>query len=137
MTLRELFEVFWSITEVSVTAREPGSMQFIHKWEYSEGITDRETIHQYHDRMDGKLTLVDVKINAHGDPARGGSEIGWGVKEKLFPKEMLDAPITHMNVHSRHSGTSSVSVDIELARLTAMTLIPEGNEDERSNNQRH
>lgn len=133
MTLRELFEVFWTITEVSVTAREPETQQFIHRWEYGEGITDRESIHQYHDRKAGKLTLVDVKVNAHGDQARGGSEIGWGVKAKHFPTAMLDAPITHMNVSNKHSGTSHVSVDIEMARLTAMTLIPEEKNEEHNN----
>lgn len=123
ITLRDLFKVFWTITEVDVTAREPDTGKFIHKWIYSEGITERETIFQYHERMDGKLTLVDVKVNAHGDPARGGAEIGWGVKEKLFPNAMLDAQITHMGVLSTYAGTSSVSVDIELPWLTAVTLI--------------
>lgn len=123
MTLRDLFDVFWTITELSVTAREPDGL-FIHRWEWGEHALDKETLFQYHERKEGKLTLYNAKINAHGDPTRNGAEIGWGVKEKMFRKEMLDAPIRHMSVTSR-GGTHSLTVDIEMARLTAMTMVPE------------
>lgn len=126
MTLRDLFDVFWTVTEVSITARKDDG-EFLHQWIYGENIN--ETLHMYHDRMAGKLTLVDGKINAHGDPTRGGSEIGWGVKTKLFPKDLLDAPITHMGVRSYQSGTNSVSVDVTMHPLTVAALVEVGEGD--------
>ena len=128
ITLRELSNVLWSITELYITARDPNS-GFLHRWIYEPGITDRETIHQYHERRDGKLTLVDKRINAHGGPGRGGSEIGWGLETKLFPKAILDAPVTHMNTMGAHKGGYRVYLDIEIPELTAMTIIPKEEPD--------
>lgn len=127
MTLRELFNVFWTIVEVKITARKDDG-EFLHEWIYGDNIS--ESIHMYHQRMDGNLTIVDRKINAHGDPARGGAEIGWGVKEKLFPKDLLDAPITHMGAASSAHGTSKVSVDVTMHPLTVAALVPKEQEGE-------
>ena len=100
MTLRELFEVMWAITELHITARDPGS-KYLHRWIYGPDAQQKETIHQYHERMEGKLTIVDGRINAHGESTRGGSEIGWGVKEKLFPAET--SPLSRPSSgHSRY-----------------------------------
>lgn len=126
MTLRELFEVMWAITELHITARDPGS-KYLHRWIYGPDAQQKETIHQYHERMDGKLTIVDGRINAHGESTRGGSEIGWGVKEKLFPAELIDAPIRHLGVMNIHSGEYKVYADVEMPELTAMTIIPKEN----------
>lgn len=123
MTLRDLFEVMWSITELHINAYDDNRL--VHKWIYGPEALQKETIHQYHERMDGMLTIVEEKINAHGDPTRGGAEIGWGVKEKLFPTALIDAPITHLGVMNHHSGENRVDVSIELSGLTAMTLIPQ------------
>ena len=122
MTLRELFEVMWSITELRVTARDPDGT-FIHEWIYGPNVY--ETSHMYNDRIEGKLTIVKEKINAHGDPTRGGSEMGWGVKEKLIPKELLDAPMTHLGVINHRAGEYSVGADVTMQELTLLKLIPQ------------
>lgn len=123
MTLRDLFGVLWTITEIEITARDPNT-HYLHSWAYGPEVLTKESRHQYFDRMEGKLTAVEVKINAHGDETRGGSEIGWGVKEKLFPKELIDAPVTHLGVMNHHSGEHKIWADVEMSELTAMTLIP-------------
>ena len=123
MTLRDLFEVLWTITEAEITARDPNTA-FMHRWVYGPNVIQKESIHQYHERMEGKRTAVEVKINAHGDETRGGSEIGWGIKEKLFPKELIDAPVTHLGVMNHHNGEHKIWADVEIPELTAMTLIP-------------
>ena len=122
ITLRELFRVTWDITVLQIVAREPDSMEFIHEWIYGEDI--HESIHMYHDRMEGKLSIIEGRINHHGEPIRGGAETGWGVKEKLFPAEILDAPVTHLSMSSRSRGQgTSCRVDIEMHRITAMKYV--------------
>lgn len=133
MTLRDLFEVYWTITDVHLTVRDADG-KFLHRWIFAEGITDRETVHQRRDRMEGKLTLVDEKVNHHGEPTRGGSEMGWGVRERIFAKSMLDAPIRHMGVMSSLIERTSLDVDVEMQPLTCMTLIPKEEEDAGADN---
>lgn len=123
MTLRDLFGVMWAITEVRITAREPEEKRYLHKWIYGPNV--HESTHMYYDRMHGKLSIIDGKINAHGDPVRGGSETGWGVKTELFPKALIDAPIMHLGVINWKSGEYRVDADVEMPELTAMTLIPQ------------
>ena len=120
ITLRELFAVSWDITELEITAREPESMKFIHEWIYGEDI--HESTHMYYDRMEGKLSIIEGRINYHGEAARGGAETGWGVKEKLFPKEILDAPVTHLSMYDKGRG-KKCRVDIEMHRITAMKYV--------------
>lgn len=124
MTLRDLFGVMWTITEVEITARAP-DLHFLHKWVYGPEALQKETSHMFYDRLEGKLTIVETKINAHGDPTRNGSETGWGVKEKIFPAALIDAPVTHLGVMGVRAGKYRVYADIELPELTAMTLIPQ------------
>ena len=102
---------------------------FIHEWIYGPAIS--VSTHMRYDIDDGKLTVVDGKINAHGDPTRGGSEIGWGVKEKLFPKKLIEAPITHMSAANKWHDGHSVSVDVEMSRLEALAIVPEEEDDSR------
>lgn len=125
ITLREIFKVFWTITRAEITVRQP-DLRFVHKWIYGENIN--ESSHMYYDRISGRLSIIDRKINHHGDDGRGGCETGWGVKEKMFPKDILDAPITHMSVINHHSGEHTLYVDIEMHELTAMSLIQEETE---------
>lgn len=120
MTLRELSEVMWTITHVTITARD-ADLKFLHEWQFGPGIT--ESLHMYHKRMAGKLTIVDKKINYHGDPTRNGTEMAWGLKTKELPKELLDAPITHLSIRPSYSKETHVSIDVELAPLTVMGLI--------------
>ena len=124
LTVRELFKLTWDIAELSITARRPEDGRFIHEWLYGEYV--RETIHMYHRRMTRKLTINNIKIQCHGEPTGRSSEIGWGVKEKLVPRELLDAPVTHLSMYplSQGRGTKAI-VDVELSELTAMLIIPE------------
>ena len=120
LTLRELFDLTWDIAELDITARDP-DLKFVHQWIFGEYV--RESVHQYHRRMEGTLTINQTKIQMHGKQARGGVESGWGVDEKLFPKELIDAPVTHLSMHPMcDSRGTSVSVDIMLPELTAMTV---------------
>lgn len=118
MTLREVFEVYWDIIEIDITARDH-DLRLKHRWIYGPDI--RESIHQWHDREAGILTIVDEKINAHGDPKRGGPEMGWGVKENLFPDQILDAKITHFMPSTASKG-DKLYVDIELDQITVEIL---------------
>lgn len=123
MTLRDLFKVMWAITEIRITAREPEDGKYLHQWIYGPDI--HETTQMFYGKQNGKLTVVKCKINAHGDETRGGSEMGWGVKEKLLPKELIDAPIRHLGVVNSRSGEYRVYADVEMQKLTVMTLIPQ------------
>ena len=122
ITLRDLFKTTWDITELDIFAREPETMAFVHHWIYGEDI--KETTHMYYDRIDGRLSIINGKINDHGELKHGSSEIGWGVKEKLFPDEIIDAPVTHLRMQPM-SGPNGVycSVDIEMHSLTAQKYI--------------
>lgn len=123
ITLRDVFAVYLSIVEVDITAREPETLIYIHEWEYGPNVAI--TAHRAYEVSKGRLTVVQKKVNAHGEPTRNGPEIGWGVKTEIFPKELLDAPITSMHVSNYRTG-DKLTVDVEMQRLTAMTLV-EGN----------
>ena len=120
LTLLELFDLTWDIAELDITARDP-ELKFLHEWIFGEHV--RESTGMYHRRMAGDLTLNQTKIQMHGNPTRGGSETGWGVNEKLLPKGLIEAPVTHLAMRPmpQNKGTF-VRVDVELSELTAMTI---------------
>lgn len=123
ITLDELFKVTWDITEIQITARAH-DLHFLHQWIYGEGIT--ETSHMHYERVSGNLTFCPIKINAHGDDnGHGTSEIGWGVKEELIPKELREAPVTHLMMRTRCKGGHEVSVDVEMQELTCAAVVME------------
>ena len=119
MTLKDLFAVMWSITDIRITAREPEHGEFIHEWIFAEDI--KENSHMYYDRISGKLTIVPVKVNLHS-----AQNTGWGVNEKVLPKELITAPITHLNVFNWYSGTYRIDADVEMQRLTAEVIVKNG-----------
>lgn len=120
MTLRDLFDAAWDITELDITAREPEGMKFIHRWKYGDHTT--ETLHMYHERQAGRLSIVEGRINHHGEASRGGAEMGWGVKTKLFPAEILDAPVLHLSMYPLSQGRGThCMVDVEMQKVTALT----------------
>jgi len=125
MTLKDLFKVLWTIIEITVTVRDPDGI-YIHRWEYGPDID--VSAHMAYEISRKKLTVVNIKVNEHGNPKGNGIEMGWGVNEKIFPKAILEAPIKHMSVRNRQKG-DVLSVDIEMQPLTAMTLV-EGTGDE-------
>lgn len=120
VTLKELFDLMWDITCVNITARSE-NMNLLHNFIFSDKY--EPSIHEWHDIEAGKLSVVIGKINAHGDPTRGGSETGWGYKEKSIPKEIMEARITHMVPMSRYNGEGSkLYLDVELPLMTVEIL---------------
>lgn len=117
ITLRDLFKVTWDITELDITAREPDTTQYVHRWIFGEDIS--KPVHIRYEQEAGRLSIIEKKINAHG-----GGEIAWGVKEKLLPADLIDAPITHLRLTRRcQDNGQTCAVDIELNRLTAAKYI--------------
>ncbi len=118
ITLRELFGVTWTITRVELRARNDGDLRLLHQFWIGDRC-DRDHLppgmvsEWTHDR----LTLSDRKINEHGEPGRGGPEIGWGLKKKAIPDELLDAEIIHMGMTCRDCITYEVRADILLPAL--------------------
>ena len=85
----------------------------------------------YHDRIDGKLTLVDIKINMHGTVKKNGqTEIGWGVNDKLIHKALITAPVRHLNVINYSSDELEVYADVELSKQKVEELVTMENEDD-------
>lgn len=118
ITLRELFGVTWTITRVELTARNDGDLRLLHQFWIGDrcdrdhlppGMVSKWT----HDQ----LTLSGRKINEHGEPGRGGPEIGWGLKKNAIPDELLDAEIIHMGMTCRNGITYEVRADILLPAL--------------------
>ena len=117
ITLDEIFEVVWDITELQITARDADG-RFLHEWLYAPG---REmSMYQRYDIKDGKLTYIDRKINHHGEATRSGTEMAWGVDKKRIHKELREAPITVMRTHMMSQGRgTSCRVDVTMHSLTA------------------
>ncbi len=111
ITLNELFEVTPNISELRVIARDK-DLRFVHEWIFGEYV--QVSARMEYDEKDGELTINKTKINYHGDPVRGGSETGWGVKENLIPKELREAPIIQLSMYSlpQFKGTSA-RVEVE------------------------
>lgn len=122
ITLREIFDVTWDITEVRVTARE-ADLHLIHHWIYS-GDIEHLSAHQWREQQDGSLSVIKTKVNFHGTPVRGVSEIGWGVNLKAFQPEMLDARVDIMRMTPRSQGRGcSLTVEVTMNPVTVAAII--------------
>lgn len=121
MTIRDLCEVTWNITEFDITAREPETLFYIHEFIIGENLSIGPRTRW--DIQEGKATAKECKLNEHGKPRRGGSEMGWGVDTKQVPPELLDATVTSLKLSSRgrRDGVTAY-VDVELNALTAACL---------------
>lgn len=120
MTLNDLFDVMLNITDISITARDANG-RFLHEWRYADD--PAETLRMYHDKLAGRLTIRDVKLNAHGTTKGNGQpEMGWGVRCNLIHKQLREAPVTHLNVVNLKSMECQVWVDIELPEMTVEIL---------------
>ena len=115
MTLRDLIEVWWSPVEVTIIARDE-NMRFLHEWIFGPKVN--ESLYQWHDRKAGKLDIVDVRVNHHGERKKNGdSEMGWGINEKVFPEAILDAPIRIMHPTTSGCFGDSVRLEVEMNKL--------------------
>ncbi len=132
MTLTDIFEVTWDITELYITAREE-DLTFIHQWIYAPdpGLS----IHQKYDIADGKLTVIEKRINVHGKDTRGGPEMAWGVETKAIHKELITAPVSLLMMLPRSQGRGTccrvdVIMDRQMAKAVAERDKAEPPEDE-------
>ena len=130
--LGDLLNIIWTVTELNVTAYDDNRLQ--HEWIIGKHV--EETTYQWHDRQRGILSIIDRKINRHGDQIRknGLCESGWGVNKKNIPQAILDAEVTHMNLfdswYPDHDG-KKLSVSVNMDALTVQTLKAELAEIER------
>ena len=130
--LGDLLGIIWTVTELRVSAYDDYRLQ--HEWIFGENV--EETTHMWHQREQGWLSIIDKKINLHGDIIRknGLWETGWGVNKKNIPQEILDAEVWHMNLfdswYPNHEG-KKLSVSVNMNALTAQTLKAELAEIER------
>lgn len=130
--LEDLLGIIWTVTELRVCAYDDYRLQ--HEWIFGEKV--EETVHQRHRREKGFLSIIDRKINFHGDQKRkdGLWESGWGVNKKNIPQEILEAEVWHMNLfdswYPDHDG-KMLSVSVNMDALTAQALKSELAELER------
>lgn len=130
--LGDLLDIILAVTELDVRAYDNYRLQ--HEWIFGENV--KETVHMWHQRELGWLSIIDRKINLHGDVIRknGLWETGWGVNKKNIPQEILDAEVWHMNLfdswYPNHEG-KKLHVSVNMNALTAQTLKAELAEIER------
>lgn len=130
--LEDLLGIIWTVTELRVCAYDDYRLQ--HEWIFGEKV--EETVHQRHRREKGFLSIIDRKINLHGDQKRkdGLWEYGWAVNKKNIPQEILEAEVWHMNLfdswYPDHNG-KMLSVSVNMDALTAQALKSELAELER------
>ena len=130
--LGDLLDIIWSVTELHVNAYDNYRLQ--HEWIIGEHV--EETTYQWRDRQRGILSIMDRKINRHGDQIRknGLCESGWGVNKKNIPQAILDAEVTHMNLFDSwypDKNGKMLSVSVNMDALTVQTLKAELAEIER------
>lgn len=120
ITLKDLFEVTWTVTELIVTARDETGV-FRHKFYFSPGAPETMPQGVRSDTEDGKTTYIWSRINEHGKPTRSGSEMGWGVNIKKIPKEILNAEIMHLSMSGQwthiYRDGNRVNVDVVMHDL--------------------
>lgn len=123
MTIKDLFEVMWSIREVKFTARDPEDLHLLCHFWIGEGCNrDRLPKGCISSWSKGLYYMADRKINAHGEPTRGGAEIGWGYKPKSIPDALLNAEITHLIVFSKCGGGYTIHADVRTDLMTVEIL---------------
>lgn len=121
--LGDLLDIIWSVTELHVNAYDNYRLQ--HEWIIGEHV--EETTHQWRRRQQGQLSIIDRKINVHGDQLRknGLWETGWGPNKKNIPQAILDAEVTHMNLFDSwypDKNGKMLSVSVNMDALTVQTL---------------
>lgn len=114
MTLNDLIEVWWTIGEINVTARNYKG-EYLKRFVFGENILASR--HMEHDIDEGRLRLVDRKINFHGESKKNGPVMEWGVDERRIPPDIRDAEIMHMDAYKTSGNWTHLSVDVYMAPL--------------------
>lgn len=123
MTIKDLFEVMWSIREVEFAARDPESSHLLCQFWIGEGCNrDHLPKGNVLEWSKGRYYMTDRKINMHGEPTRCGAEIGWGYKPKSIPDALLNAEITHLIVSNRCGGGYKIYADVSFDPMTVEVL---------------
>lgn len=121
VNLYDLLDLVYDATKLDITARNEKTT-YLHRWligDYPVKLPSG----LWRDELDGKLSVVRVNINHHGEP-RGKSkqpEMAWGVDTKKLPKEFLVAKVTSLHIGSMGRGRE-LKVDIELSEMEAEML---------------
>lgn len=121
ITLRDLFNVTWTITRLELTVRDE-QLRLLYRAMIGKDCDrdqiDSRTLMAY-GWTKGTLVLSDRKINAHGDASRSGPEMGWGYKDKSIPDQLMDAEITHLGMHCADGIEYTVYADVAVPAMTA------------------
>jgi hypothetical protein len=114
-TLRQILELTWTITDIIADLREANG-QLIKTYKLGKGHNEETaTIYEKSAINRGELELMDISINHHGRPTRGGqSEMRWGTDFKAIPDFLLDAEVTFFRQSSEHY----LSVDLTPIQMT-------------------
>lgn len=117
MNLLDIADVAWATTRLDITVRDETGRRLhqylIGDWPGQLGIGTVQDIRS------GRTTICRRNINVHGRPARGGSEMCFGLDKKSVPKVLATAEITRltMDCYGRSSAIMC-DVDVMIPKLT-------------------
>lgn len=101
-TLKEILELTWTVTELSLDVREPDTEKLIQHYEIGEKQNEENaTAYQLHEIQQGRLTMIDANINYYGRLVGNKVEMGWGSDFKQIPAELLEMEVTHFSQRGR------------------------------------
>lgn len=120
ITLRDLFNVTWTITRLELTVRDEQQRLIYYAMIGKDCDRDHIGSRALIRWSRGTLILSDQKINVHGDAdGRGLPVMGWGYKDKSIPDQLMDAEITHLGMHCADGIEYTVYADVILPAMTA------------------
>lgn len=107
VTLKDILELTWTVTHLSLDVREPEHERLIQSYEIGEGCNEENaTVHERHRMAKGDLVMIDRKINYHGDNGKKGE--GWGTNFNNVPADLLDMQVIHFRQTSRYDGEGTM-----------------------------
>ena len=126
MTLADIVAVCHTVTRVNVWARDDDGRLLQRYW--IGDIPEALPQGAIWDIGRGELTVVRADINHHGEPCRGGSEMGWGFRRGIIPESLMQAEITSLSMRCRDGVRHEVTVTMALPELTWQTVKDWGGE---------
>lgn len=106
--LVDILPLIWDIVELNLSVREEPMGRLIRRYHIGPGCNEESLSYsEYHDVKAGKLVVMDIKINAHGDRLKNGhAETAWGVELKRIPEEFLGMQVDHMTIGTGSNGVT-------------------------------